>query len=73
MDSNGETLRKSTLFNIQQQAIRHSKYPHIAVAEPRGVKLTYGLLADSVNNGANKEVIVEWPEARRQRKSDIQG
>ena len=34
MDANGETLRKLTLLNIQQQAIWHSNFPHHAVDEP---------------------------------------
>ena len=37
---------------------------------PRGAELGYGQLADNENSGADKEVIAEWPEARRQLKND---
>ena len=63
IDTNGETLSKSTLFSTQQQAIRHSNLPHNAVDEPRRAEPAQELLADNANSRADKEVITERLEA----------
>ena len=70
MDAIGETLKKSTLSNNQQQDFKTQCLPLNGVEEPRGVEPTQRLTSRQCKQREGPGGFAERPKARRQRRND---